>query len=463
MQLGAPAASSSTNSMAQEIRNELIGSIFEGRYRVLKALGEGAMGTVFLGEHIAIGRQVAIKVLNPRLGRTNDFSARFKREAIAAARLDHPNCVPVTDSGQLADGTPYMVMELVTGPTLGELLEDEGPQLDPVRALKIARHVLRGLGHAHAAGIVHRDIKPDNVMLTKREETADFARVLDFGIAKLRDADNQESEALTQAGMAVGTPSYLSPEQALGENVDQRSDLYSVSVLLFEMLTGRPPFVAANPVGVLTKHASAPIPHLHDVAEHLSQYPQLDSIIERGLAKRRNERFDDAAEFVTAIDEALLSLGSQITPVPPSGGSEDTDNIALSETSLAETREHTARILAESRSSPRTQTRFGYAIIAALIAVAGIAAFWLSGSSDSSAASDKVLTSLVEKLKNAEPCEQRLEAVRALAALRNKGAIPELKKARRRMRGGTLGFGQRNTNRCLRKEADWTIKMLQDL
>src|SRR5690606_27045508 len=159
------------------------------------------------------------------LAKSDDFAERFRREAIAAGRLDHPNCVPVTDSGHLKDGSAYMVMELVKGESLGKLMREE-VGLEPVRALRILRHVLRGLAHAHNVEIVHRDIKPDNIMLIQRDGDRNFARILDFGIAKLRDEESKSAQSLTQVGMAVGTPSYLSPEQAFGDHIDHRSDLY---------------------------------------------------------------------------------------------------------------------------------------------------------------------------------------------------------------------------------------------
>jgi serine/threonine protein kinase len=184
----------------------ILGSELDARYRVIEVLGAGGMGTVYRGEHIAIGRGVAIKILNPLLASSEGFARRFEREAKAAGRLQHPNCVPVTDFGQAADGTSYLVMDLVDGRSLSEILDEEGP-LDPVRALRLARHTLRGLGHAHSCQIVHRDIKPDNIMV-ERHADGELARVLDFGIAKLREGDGEQ---LTQAGVTIGTPSYLSP------------------------------------------------------------------------------------------------------------------------------------------------------------------------------------------------------------------------------------------------------------
>jgi serine/threonine-protein kinase len=476
-----------------ETLEQLVGQVFDKRYRIIEPLGKGGMGAVFRGEHVVIGRQVAIKVLHSTLGKSKDFASRFAREAIAAGRLDHPNCVPVTDSGQLDDGTAYMVMELVKGRSLANLLDTEGPRLEPVRALRIIRYVLRGLGHAHKVGIVHRDVKPDNVMLSERDENPDFARVLDFGIAKLRDADNKENEALTQAGMAVGTPTYLSPEQALGDEVDHRCDLYSVAVLLFEMLAGRPPFTAANPVGILTKHASTPPPALTEFAPELGQYPALEAIVQRGLAKSRDERYPDAEAFVAEIDAALLGLGSQLTPPPPDDSIADrapthppaqsvrgsTDNREITGPSPQSTDPSLATAgtalavpftVEQTAVTPPKKPRGGGmrtpAMVAAAVSVLGIVLYLALGSGDSNSkpvSNDLVLQRYVEQLKEGATCKERLAAVNALRALKDPRAIPDLKKARKRMRGGTLGFNKKNANRCLRKQAQKTINELENL
>ncbi len=474
--------------MATEPQHDQVGRILDNRYKVLSELGKGGMGTVFLGEHVVIGRQVAIKVLSAKLAKSTDFAERFRREAIAAGRLDHPNCVPVTDSGQLEDGSAFMVMELVKGQSLAKLLASEAP-LDPQRALRILRHILRGLAHAHAADIVHRDIKPDNIMLVAREEDRDFARVLDFGIAKLRDEEGKSSHSLTQVGMAVGTPSYLSPEQAFGDQVDHRSDLYSCAVLLFEMLTGRAPFVAESTIGVLTKHASAAIPHLWEVAEHLQDLPMLDQLTHHGLGKARDERFQSAGEFISAIDQALLALGCELTPVPVFT---QTGPIAIfppSETLPAlitpppgMRRELTPSGMLQVSAPPVTgheptalgpvlvhKKRKGSWTLVALIAAmfaAGLVVAIVRGDSHSSSPmvpglpTEVILEQGIAKLEQGKTCADRLEGVEILEKLGDKRAIPNLRKARRRMYGGVLGVGAKNANRCLTKAAQQAIDTL---
>ena len=470
----------------------LLGSELDGRYRILSPLGEGGMGAVFLGEHIRIGRQVAIKVLNPELAKSDDFLERFEREAIAAGRLDHPNCVPVTDSGHLDDGTVYLVMELVSGKSLGSVLKTDGPQLSPLRALRIIRHVLRGLGHAHDVGIIHRDIKPDNIMLSEREGDHDFARLLDFGIAKLRDEDNKDKADLTQDGVAVGTPAYLSPEQALGDSIDHRSDLYSCSVVLFTMLCGRPPFEAKSPIGILTKHAAEDPPRLWDLAPHLEDVPDLDALVQHGLAKDRDARYQSADEYVRAVDYCLVQLGAELTPVP---NIRHITNVPITE-SIPHQRAPSVEWAPPAERAPSVEEYFATAptglahhvqtgpialaqtsqrrpfrlrqlvpvgVIALMVAVAVLLSTKGEPSTDASAptGTDVVLRSLEYQLQEGASCEERLEAVVKLQKLGDTRAVPSLKKARRRMRGGLLGIGKKNTNRCLVKAANKAIATLK--
>ncbi len=423
----------------------------DDRYRILSPLGKGGMGEVFLGEHIRIGRQVAIKILSPSLAESDGFLARFEREAVAAGRLDHPNCVPVTDSGYLKDGTAYLVMELVNGRSLGSLLEQEGPQLDPVRSLRIIRHVLMGLGHAHEVGIVHRDIKPDNIMLCERDGDTDFARVLDFGIAKLRNSDAENHLTLTQAGIMIGTPNYLSPEQALGEQTDHRSDLYSCSVLLFEMLCGRPPFVANSPIGVLTKHASAAVPRLWDIAPHLGKYPALDALVQRGLAKERSDRFQNAANYLGEIDRVLSAITTQGPALPPA-------RVELPGESIPEMG---PTMLGPTLDKRRIQIRRILIAVALLCAIVIALALLPKDNSAIAVDTDAALAKYETQLRKGKTCKIRLQAVKHMLALGDKRAIPSLKKARYRMRGGMLGIGKENTNRCLRAEAIRAIKQLK--
>jgi serine/threonine protein kinase len=213
------------------------GRVIEGRYRILKILGEGGMGTVYAAEHVEIGKGVAVKILHPQYSRQQDLVERFRREARAASRIGHPHIIDVTDFGTTEDGCAYFVMEHLDGIDLADVLSHER-RLEPMRAAQITMQICRALEAAHAAGVIHRDLKPENIFLVAREGKADFVKVLDFGIAR---SIGQDSSRLTNPGIAMGTPEYMAPEQAMGGLADRRSDVYSVGALLYEMVTGEPP------------------------------------------------------------------------------------------------------------------------------------------------------------------------------------------------------------------------------
>jgi tetratricopeptide (TPR) repeat protein len=277
----------------------MIGELIDGRYRVVEVIGEGGMGLVYRAEHERLKRPVAIKVLQRDFSAIAEVSQRFEREAIAIARLDHPNCVAVQDFGRLPDGSLYLVMSYLPGVLLRKVMNDG--KLSVGRALHILRHMLAGLAHAHAHGIIHRDVKPDNVMLVSHEGDSDFAKLFDFGIAKLAgQAGEAAGTQLTKLGARFGTPAYMSPEQSMGKPLDARSDLYSTTVVLYEMLTGRAPFIADDEPGVLVMHAAKAAPTL---AEHGAQVSdEVEALIARGLAKNPDDRFKNALEYLAAID-----------------------------------------------------------------------------------------------------------------------------------------------------------------
>ena len=304
-----------------------IGSVLDGRYRIDAVLGTGGMGRVYRGEHTGIGRAVAIKVLHTDLSRNREAAQRFQREALASGRLDHPNIVGVSDFGVLEDGACYLVMEALEGEALGARLEREKRVPWP-EALDIMRGVLAGLRHAHDKGVVHRDIKPDNVFLAVKEGEI-VVKILDFGIAKLY-AGTADDPASTRAGLTVGTPAYLSPEQAVGGEITPASDLYSATIVLFEMITGRTPFVEKEPLAMLGAHVSRTPPKLRDIAPDLEIPPGLEEVVARGLAKASQERYTKAFEFSGALDavSAGVPLASGVdigrasteamTPIPGS-------------------------------------------------------------------------------------------------------------------------------------------------
>ena len=298
--------------MEQPGTDPLVGRLIGDRYQVLAPLGRGGMGAVYRVEHTMMKKELALKLLHPELSRLDEVAKRFEREAEAAARLDHPNIIGVTDFGRTADGQLFLVMELLNGPSLAQLIRPGGEAGRPLgvqRSVAILRQVLRALDAAHARGIVHRDLKPDNIVLIERDGEPDFVKLLDFGIAKITSPSNDSSskETLTQAGVVFGTPEYLSPEQAMGEEADGRADLYAAGVMLFEMLTGRRPFESASKVEILSKHLTVPPPRMRDVAPDAGIPDALERVVERALAKKREERFASAAEFLSALDGKTLS------------------------------------------------------------------------------------------------------------------------------------------------------------
>jgi eukaryotic-like serine/threonine-protein kinase len=284
-----------------------IGTVMADRYRVLARLGRGGMGAVYEVEHITTGKRFALKTLLPGLGKVSEISRRFEREARAVSRLTHPNIVTVSDFGALDDdGSLYLVMELVRGRSLGDVLESE--IISPARAFAVVRQVLEALEHAHANGVVHRDLKPDNIMLVdtgRGDDERDVVKLLDFGIAKVEDSG--DGEQLTQAGIAFGTPDYMSPEQALGEEVDARGDLYAVGVILFQTLTGRLLYESNDKVSILRMQVAVPPPSLASAAPMRIFAPDTEALVARALEKRRDDRFPTAAAMVASLDVAAVA------------------------------------------------------------------------------------------------------------------------------------------------------------
>ncbi|HUB07058.1 MAG TPA: serine/threonine-protein kinase [Myxococcales bacterium] len=281
----------------------LIGRTLD-RYRVLEKLGEGGMGAVYAVEHVLLRKRMAMKLLRADLCEDAEQAARFHNEAIAAGRIGHENIVDVTDFGWTGDGQAYLVMEELRGRSLAQALHAEGP-LSPSRALKIAWQVARALEAAHAAGIIHRDLKPDNIMLVPRDGV-EIVKVLDFGVSKVAAGP----QGLTRLGLILGTPEYMSPEQSGGRPVDHRSDIYAFGVLLHEMLEGRPPFTDVNPVQVLLKHQSAPVPELRTARLPAA----LRALIRQSLAKHPDDRPPTMSDCLSRLTEVARQL--RATPLP---------------------------------------------------------------------------------------------------------------------------------------------------
>ncbi|HPH66750.1 MAG TPA: protein kinase, partial [Kofleriaceae bacterium] len=295
-----------------EAEPNLLGTVVDNRYRVVELIGEGGMGKVYLAEHVEIGRRVALKVLHPSYGRMPDLVERFRREARAASKIGHPNIVDVTDSGTTGDGQVFFVMEYLEGVELGGIIEREGA-IDIARSLRIASQICRALAAAHTVGIIHRDLKPENVFLITREGTADFVKVLDFGIAKTTEAEQARERKLTSPGMAMGTPEYMAPEQAAGRSADARCDVYALGAILFEMLTGVPPYQGDNFMEILTKKAT-----LDPVAPNTlrSELPAaVSAVVMSAMARNPDNRPQTMEAFEYELNKCLAGRGVAVAQI----------------------------------------------------------------------------------------------------------------------------------------------------
>jgi len=286
----------------------LIGHTLDEKYHLEARLGIGGMGTVYRARHLLIDRPVAVKVLNPRFVEDEAARTRFRREAKAAGRLQHTNAVTVTDFGQSQDGYVYLVMELLEGRTLREVLSKEAP-LDTARAVSLMLQVSAAVGAAHEAGVIHRDLKPANIFIVQHPDVPAVVKVLDFGIAKLAadSVDEEDHKTLTQVGAMIGTPRYMSPEQCDGADLTPAADVYSLGVILYELLTGTVPFSGSTPLSIAMKHTSETPRSPRDFVSSIPS--ALEHIVLRALEKRPEERPANAAEFRRELLETAERLG----------------------------------------------------------------------------------------------------------------------------------------------------------
>ncbi|MFO0676006.1 MAG: protein kinase [Polyangiaceae bacterium] len=296
----------SSPSKTEAVHEIAPGTVVADRYRIEALLGKGGMGSVYRAEHVHMRKLVAVKILHGKMSSSEEVVMRFEREAIAMANIDHPNVTMAHDFGRLDDGSFYLVLEYVDGHTLRSDIKKG--RIEPGRALRIVRSIVAALEAAHARGIVHRDLKPENVMLLHRSGYPDFVKVLDFGIAKLDAREMPQvagDQPITRAGTIFGTPDYMSPEQALGQSADARADLYSIGVILFEMLAGERPF-KGDLSEVLRQHVLGEIPKLP--AEVLRAVPaELPRALERLLDKDPDKRFANATELGEALDAMMVT------------------------------------------------------------------------------------------------------------------------------------------------------------
>jgi serine/threonine-protein kinase len=298
---------------------DLVGSVIADRYHILKKLGEGGMGAVYLGEHVKMGRKSAIKVMAQSMANDPDAIARFNREAANAARINHPNVCAIYDFGETKDGLIYLAMEYIEGESLSDLLEREGA-LPPHRAAQIFQQAADALQAAHDLGIVHRDLKPDNIMITKGRGGTDVVKVVDFGIAKAMTGE--EGQKVTKTGLVVGTPEYMSPEQLAGDKLDGRSDLYSLALVLYRMLTGTLPFQADSAQEVMIKRLTdEPLP-LNQASPGVEFPAQLQAVLDRALQRMPSERYASATEMARDVLRAVSGMPQTAPAVDTEGATQ---------------------------------------------------------------------------------------------------------------------------------------------
>ncbi len=294
--------------------DSLLGEILAEKYRIEERLKEGGMGTVYRGTHVLMDKTVAIKVLRPSLAADERIVARFSREARAASRISHPHAISVTDFGEAENGVVFLVMEYLSGRTLKEIIRQEGPMPLP-RTVEILRQVGGALDAAHGEGVVHRDLKSDNIMLLSSSGT-DYAKVLDFGIAKIKEPEGEYNPGLTAPDLVIGTPQYMSPEQCSQSPVDARSDIYSLGVILYEMLVGHVPFTGGSPTEIMLQHLQQPAP---SVLDERGDVPEaVGRVIAHAMEKRPEDRYETVGEL---IEDFTIAAGMEPVSVSSSGTS----------------------------------------------------------------------------------------------------------------------------------------------
>ena len=288
------------------------GQILAERYRIVRMLGEGGMGEVYEAEHIYIKKRVALKLLRNEITSNAEAVTRFHQEALAASTIGHDNIVAIDDFGRLPDGSVYLTMEYLAGEPLSDLMLKG--RLEPGRSLEIIMQICRGLAAAHSKGIIHRDMKPENVSIVADKDGRDLAKILDFGIAKVTSADSGEN--LTRTGTIFGTPHYMSPEQAMGRQLDHRTDIYSVGVIMYELFTGTVPFKAESFMGILTQHITALPQNPRTCAPDREIHPEIERIILTAMAKEPEKRYPSMVELLEDLQNVKQTVTGMGAPAP---------------------------------------------------------------------------------------------------------------------------------------------------
>lgn len=276
------------------------GAVIGGQYRLVAKLGGGGAGAVYRAVPVAGGRPVAVKLVDPRITKRESMHVRFEREARALNGLEHPHLIKLLDFG-LHEGAPYLVTELLEGMALDRLLAKR--PLPAATAFELGLGIVAGLAHAHAHGVLHRDLKPSNVFVAVLAGGALHPKLLDFGLARFVDARRWgKHSTLTEEGALIGTPTYMAPEQGFGGATDSRSDVYSAGVVLYELITARPPFVHESRASLIRAHALEPVPPIGELRRDLEVQPALEAVIARALAKEPKDRFEDGGAMLRALE-----------------------------------------------------------------------------------------------------------------------------------------------------------------
>lgn len=425
--------------------NPVEGTTIAERYRVIERLGEGAIGAVYRVEHVHIAKEMAMKLLREEVSAIPEVVERFEREAQSAARLDDARIVRVTDFGK-HQGSFYLVMELVDGESMSDRVK-AGVTVD--EAIQLIDELLLALEHAHGEGVIHRDLKPDNVMLVQKDGRT-MVKVLDFGLAKITETNDAP---LTRAGMVFGTPRYMSPEQASAEPTDHRADIYSVGIMLFEMLAKEPPFTGASAVDVLRAHIAKDPPPLPPLGVSNERQAALESVVKRALAKHPQERFETAAAFRAALAKTsqpapmatVVERSRPIEVVPTNrrhpliaiavavtvllivltmvgGGGPETVEAALDRGDLAGARAAAEQLVAEHPNDPTTYLALGHVALAAKDSDAAQKAFEKALELDRDIASEiRFSTEILRLAKEGEPPSE--EVIRAVAKNGGLGSV----------------------------------------
>jgi len=285
--------------------DSFVGKVLEGRFEIISLIGKGGMSAVFKARHRQVNLPVAIKILLSHHLSDQQNRERFKMEARAVNSLNHPNIMGVIAFGLLSGGEPYLVLEFLQGRSLAEIIKEEG-RLPVERAIRLFIQVCNGLAHAHEKGVLHRDLKPNNIMLVEAAGQAELVKIVDFGLAKLLPKDGREAQQLTAEGQTFGSPLYMSPEQCLGQELDARSDIYSLGCSLYETLTGQPPLLGANAFQTMTLHLSErPLP-MSQLAEDLRIPESLERIVSKALEKKPEQRYQTMRELLDDLMRELL-------------------------------------------------------------------------------------------------------------------------------------------------------------